>query len=86
MTATEILMTVEYCCAANANTVLSALSLPLIAFSGSAKCSEPGPHPVHTQTGGAGERVRHAAVSRSVCHTGGGPRVHYVGKISVSGG
>ena len=58
-------MTVEYCCAAAANTVLSALSLLLLlaAFSGSAKCSEPGPRPVHTQAGGAGERVCHAAVS-----------------------
>lgn len=63
MTAAEILMTVEYCCAAAANAVLSALSLLLIAFSGSAKCSEPGPHPVHAQTRGAGECVHHAAVS-----------------------
>lgn len=63
MTAVEILMTVEYCCAAAANRVFSAPSLLLIAFSGSAKCFEPRPHPVHTQTGGAGERVRHATVS-----------------------
>lgn len=49
-----------------ANRVFLALSL-LIAFSGSAKCFEPRPHPVHTQTRGAGERVRHAAVSRWVC-------------------
>lgn len=41
--------------------------LRLIAFSGSAKCFEPRPHPVHTQTRGAGERVRHTAVSRFVC-------------------
>lgn len=41
-------------------------SLPLLAaFPGSAKCSEPGPHPVHTQARGAGERVRHSDVSRS---------------------
>lgn len=48
-------------------TVFLALSLLLIAFSGSAKCFEPRPHPVHTQTRGAGERVRHTAVSRWVC-------------------
>lgn len=40
--------------------------LPLAAFPGSAKCSEPRPHPVHTQARGAGERVRHSDVSRSV--------------------
>lgn len=67
MTAVEILMTVEYCCAVVANRVFSALSPPFIAFSSSAKCSEPRPHPVHTQTGGAGERLRHASVSRWVC-------------------
>lgn len=67
MTAVEILMTVEYCCAVVANRVFSALPPPFIAFSGSAKCSEPRPHPVHTQTGGAGERLRHTSVSRWVC-------------------
>lgn len=40
--------------------------LPLAAFPGSAKCSEPRPHPVHTQARGAGERVCHSDVSRSV--------------------
>lgn len=50
-----------------ANWVSSPASLLLVAFSGSAKCFEPGPHPVHTQARGAGERVRHAAVSGWVC-------------------
>lgn len=52
--------------AAAANRVFLALSLLLVAFSGSAKCFEPRPHPVHTQTGGAGQRVRDTAVSRWV--------------------
>lgn len=50
-------------------TVFSALSLLLIALSGPAKCFEPRPHPVRTETRGASERVRHTAVSGWVCCT-----------------
>lgn len=62
MTAVEILMTLVYCRGAAANRAF--LCSP--ALTGSAKCSQPGPHPVHTQTRGAGECIRHAAVSRWV--------------------
>lgn len=62
----EILMRAKYCCAAAADALLRSVLL-LIAFTGSAKCFEPRPHPVHTQTRAAGQRVRHAAVSGWVC-------------------
>lgn len=48
-------------------TLFCAPSLLLIAFTGSAKCFEPRPHPVHTHTRAAGQRVRRAAVSGWVC-------------------
>lgn len=64
MSAAEILMTVEYCTAKANSPLWCVTPHSSVAFSSPAKCSEPGPHPVHTQTWGAGECLRHAAVSR----------------------